>query len=319
MNPESLLHPVVGVYLALVLLSQLLLAGWRRHRDRVQEARRRSQGLDHEMLVHTQTRLASLRRRAIVESTLLVVAVFGSPFLLAALMAHDADAKKGLAMHFGALFVWLLMTGSDIGKAFLGGLGFRSLVAFNRPFQVGDRVTIGGHVGKVESLGIFHVSLQTPNDDRVSIPTGSLWNQTVVSANAGDRASLCVMSFYIAPFASSKQLDDAENALWDAVQASSYFAFTRPLQIFVAQSASAIVLTAKAYVANTYDEPLFVSDVTRLFLKQATLLDLPLASERWRESRERSDAGSDADTGADAYVDAKADIAPASDAAFGPG
>ena len=284
MNPESLLHPVVGAYLAIVVLSQLLLGVWLRLRDRAIETRRRAQGLGDEVLLQAQTRLDTLRRRAIIESTLFMSTVFGAPFLLLILWGHDAAVRKVLALQFASLFIWILVTGSDIGKAFLGGLGFRTLAAFNRPFQVGDRVTLGSHMGKVESIGVFRVSLVTPDDDLVSIPTVGLWGETLVSANSGNRSSLCVMNFYLAPFAGSKQLDDAENAVWDAVQASSYFAFTRPLQIFIDQREEAIVLTAKAYVANTYDEPLFKSDVARLFLKKAAELGLPLASHRWREA-----------------------------------
>ena len=285
MNPENLLHPIVGAYLAIVVLAQVLLAAWRYLKSNAQEARRRRQGLDDEVLVHTQARLETLRHKALVESSLFILTVFASPFLLLALWGGDAEARQGLAVQFAALLIWVLVSGSEVGKAFLGGLAFRSLAAFSRPLQVGDRVWIDSHSGKVISLGVFRVSLQTLDDDIVSVPTASLWAKTVVSANRGDRSSLCVMPFYLAPFTDSQQLDDAENALWDAVQASSYFAFTRPLQIFLDQREEAIVLTAKAYVASTYDEPLFKSDVARLFLNKSIALGLPLASSRWRESR----------------------------------
>ena len=285
MNPENLLHPIVGAYLAIVVLAQVLLAAWRYLKSNAQEARRRRQGLDDEVLVHTQARLETLRHKALVESSLFILTVFASPFLLLALWGGDPEARQGLAVQFAALLIWVLVSGSEVGKAFLGGLAFRSLAAFSRPLQVGDRVWIDSHSGKVISLGVFRVSLQTLDDDIVSVPTASLWAKTVVSANRGDRSSLCVMPFYLAPFTDSQQLDDAENALWDAVQASSYFAFTRPLQIFLDQREEAIVLTAKAYVASTYDEPLFKSDVARLFLKKSIALSLPLASRRWRESR----------------------------------
>ena len=184
---------------------------------------------------------------------------------------------------FAGLFIWLLFTGTQIGTAILGGISFRVLIAFNRPFQVGDRVTLKGRSGKVVTIGVFHVSLQTPDDDLVSIPTSGLWNESLVSANAGDRASLCVMPFYIAPFADGKSLQDAENALWDIVQTSSFFAFTKPVQIYLSQTETAIVITAKAYVANTYDEPTFKSEVARRFLKRTAEIGVPLASARWRE------------------------------------
>ena len=54
------------------------------------------------------------------------------------------------------------------------------------------------------------------------------------------------------------------------------------MQIFLVQERDAICLTAKAYVASTYNEPLFTSDVTRAFLEFADKEGIPLASLAWR-------------------------------------
>ena len=54
------------------------------------------------------------------------------------------------------------------------------------------------------------------------------------------------------------------------------------MQIYLSQSESSIVLTAKAYVALTYHEPLFVSDITRAFLLFAENNTIPLASKAWK-------------------------------------
>jgi small-conductance mechanosensitive channel len=147
-------------------------------------------------------------------------------------------------------------------------------------------VTLKGHGGRVSAIGPFHIRLVTPDDDLVCIPTSSLWTETLISSNAGDRASLCIMPFYLAPFATREQCQKAEDAIWDAVQASTMFDFSKPLQIYIEQTENAVRLTAKAYVANTYEEPLFKSDVVRAFLTWAADNDIPLASTRWREERQ---------------------------------
>ena len=128
----------------------------------------------------------------------------------------------------------------------------------------------------------FFVTLQTPNDDQISIPTNTLWSEVLNSANAGERASLCVASFYLAPFVTKEQRDAAEDAVWEAIQASPYYTPSKPMQIYFAQKPDSIELTAKAYVASTYNEPLFTSDITRAFLDFAARTDTPLSSSAWR-------------------------------------
>lgn len=149
------------------------------------------------------------------------------------------------------------------------------------PLQIGDRVTLKGHSGKVIRIGTFFVTLQTLDDDLVSIPTRELWSEVLVSANAGARSSLCVMPFYLAPFVSKPQRQRAEDTIWDSMQASPYCETARPMQIYLSQTPDAICLTAKAYVTSTYDEPLFKSDVTRAFLDLASSKGIPLASSQW--------------------------------------
>ena len=92
------------------------------------------------------------------------------------------------------------------------------------------------------------------------------------------------MNFYLAPFVTVDQRQVAEDAIWDAIQASVYFDPTKPMQIYLSQNQDAIQLTAKAYVASTYNEPLFSSDVTRAFLEFAAKRKIALASQSWRAS-----------------------------------
>ena len=195
----------------------------------------------------------------------------------------DAD-KKGLAIAFLALLTWTIYSGTDILKAFLGGLAFKTIAAFTQPFQVGDRVTLKGISGKVVKFETFFVMLQTLNDDLISIPTHTLWSEVLTSANAGDRSSLCVMNFYLASFVHANQRQKAEDAIWDAIQASVYYEPSKPMQIYLTQTPDAIQLTAKAYVASTYNEPLFTSDVTRAFLDFVSQEDIALAPSSWKLS-----------------------------------
>lgn len=284
---ESLLNRWVFLYLIIVIIVQIGLVYQRRERAEALRQKRRRAGLQSDdVFMNQKQRLESLRADALIEAALLVGTVLVTPFFLMfiAFRTSDSNAVTGLGSAFLVLLLWVLFSNAELGKAWLGGTLFKLLVGFKAPFQVGDRVTLMGFSGKVVEIGSLLIKLQTPDDDLVSIPTYRLWSEPLVSANAGDRASLCVIHFYLAPFASTLQRQQAEDAIWEAVQSSVYFDFAKPLQIFLTQQENAIVLTVKAYVASTYNEPLFKSDITRAFLEFSDGNQLPVAASAWRYS-----------------------------------
>ena len=258
-------NPNILIYLGIVIGSQVIYGLWNYLRRRRISQRRKAQGLPDRILINHPEKLAYRRLDALVQSVLLLGSIVIVPFVLVWISESDTD-KSGLAIAFLLLLGWILFNGTDVVKAFLDGLAFKTVAAFKKPFQIGDRVTLKGISGKVISFDTFFVVLQTPNDDQISIPTHTLWSEVLTSANAGARSSLCVMNFYLAPFVSAEQRQAAEDAIWNAIQASVYYEPSKPMEIYLSQTPEAIQLTAKAYVASTYNEPLFTSDVTRAFL-----------------------------------------------------
>ena len=186
------------------------------------------------MLVDHKVTLRDIRRAASVDALVLLATLVIAPIAIT-LFASEAQAKA-LAVTFLGLLIWALVSATDVAKAFLGGISFRAYVGLRRPFQIGDRVTLMGHSGKVDSMDAFFVRLVTPDDTLVSIPTAALWGAPITSFNAGDRASLVTMDFHLAPFVTGKQLQDAEDAIWGFVQQSVYWDFDKPMQIYVAQT-----------------------------------------------------------------------------------
>ena len=278
-NLEDLLTWPVAIYLVVVIGAQIALALFRRQRAHDVAKRRRAAGLDDEIFVDHAIRLETIRNQAAVDAIVLLATVVVFPILLVQVLGEQSS---GLAVVFLGLLIWTLVSATDVARAFLGGIAFRAFVGLRQPFQVGDRVTLLGHAGKVIDIGPMFVRLNTADDDLVSIPTAALWNTALVSANAGDRASLCVMSFHLAPFVSAGKRRKAEDAIWEAIQRSVYWDFDKPMQIYVEQRKDEIVLTAKAYVASTYNEPLLKSDVYQAFLDFSDTESIPLASTEWR-------------------------------------
>lgn len=169
----------------------------------------RSQGLPEALLMGTSERLIERRQEAFLESAWLVITILVVPFVLIQFAAEED--QKGIALAFAILLLWVILNGTEVAKAFLSGLAFKTLVAFRTPFQVGDRVTLKGIGGKVVRFNTFFVTLQTADDDQISIPTSSLWSEVLSSANAGEHASLCVLNFIsdnaIAPASSAWKAD----------------------------------------------------------------------------------------------------------------
>lgn len=276
---------IILIYLMIVIGLNLIYGLVKyRWRESIRQ-RRRARGLPDDVLINHAEKLAERRLDALVQSGLLLVSLSIVPFVLVWITDSEPD-QNDLSLSFLLLLGlgYILYGSTDVFKAFLGGLSFKTLAAFTHPFQIGDRVTLKGMNGKVVRFDTFFVVLRTFNDDQISIPTHTLWSEILTSANAGNRSSLCVMNFYLASFISAEQRQAAEDAIWDAIQASVYYESSKPMQIYLTQTPEAIQLTAKAYVASTYNEPLFTSDVTRAFLDFVSQQEIALAPSSWEIS-----------------------------------
>lgn len=281
MEFSDLLKPAVLAYLASILSGQLLIFWLRKIFENRRNKARVKAGLRGNAILDRGQVLLNLRGQSFWETTVLLMTIVVVPFILVAFV-FDADSEKdGLAVAFVGMLAWVLFSATDVAKAFFGGVAFRAYASIRCPFQVGDRVTIGGQSGKVEFIGPFFVTLVTVDDDLVNVPTASLWDQTLISANAGDKSSLAVMSFHLAPFVSADLRRKTEQNIWDAIQKSMYWDHEKPMQIYLEQNKDEIVLTAKAYVASTYNEALFKSDVYQSFLDFVDQEKIPLASTEW--------------------------------------
>ncbi|MGB3641052.1 MAG: mechanosensitive ion channel domain-containing protein [Rivularia sp. (in: cyanobacteria)] len=289
-NPEILIYLLI--YLGTIIGTQLLYSLGIYLRQTRTNKRRFARGLPETILIHHAEKQSSRRFDVLIQNFLLLFSVFIVPFLLVSISETDSNInsadKSSLVLVFVLLLIWIFVNGTDLIKAFLNGLAFKTITAFTQPFQVGDRVNLKGIKGKVVKFNTFFVVLITPDDDLISIPTHSLWNEVLNSANSGNRSSLCVINFYLASFNTAEQRQAAEDTIWDAIQSSVYYEPSLPMQIYLSQTPDAIKLTAKAYVASTYNEPLFSSDVTRAFLDFASKANIALTPSTWEVGVEHS-------------------------------
>ena len=93
---------------------------------------------------------------------------------------HAAGLSGVAAAIFTTLGASTLILGfafKDIGENFLAGL----ILAFSRPFNVGDTVSIEGHFGKVRALNFRYTHLKDFDGKDVFVPNGKVLNNAVIN------------------------------------------------------------------------------------------------------------------------------------------
>ncbi|MCA9523721.1 MAG: mechanosensitive ion channel [Myxococcales bacterium] len=138
-------------------------------------------------------------------------------------------------------FVAVLGTaGLAIALAFQGSLAnFAAgvmLLVF-RPFKVGDVVSVGGSTGKVDEIGLFTTTLDTPDNRRIFMPNKSVFGTTLenISHHATRRVEVTVGTDYGA------DLDKTRDVLLNAAKAvASGLAEPAPAVVLVQLGGSSI-------------------------------------------------------------------------------
>jgi small-conductance mechanosensitive channel len=146
----------------------------------------------------------------------------------------------------------------DLFADIVGGV----VIIFEKPYQIGDKVTIGDKYGEVKDIGIRSTRIQSPADELVSVPNFTLFSQPVTSGNAGDLAMMIVIDLFIHP---DSDADKAMKILKEALVTSKYviiskkYTYTVLLEDFPFYKR----VRAKGYVTDLRLEFEFKSEVTR--------------------------------------------------------
>ena len=95
-----------------------------------------------------------------------------------------------LGVDVAPIVAGLGVTGFVIGFACqesLGSLAAGLMIAFNKPFKVGDFVSVAGFDGSITALDMMAVTLATPDNRKITIPNKSAWGQPIVNFTALDK------------------------------------------------------------------------------------------------------------------------------------
>lgn len=172
--------------------------------------------------------------------------------------AVNLEQEAVLALS-GVIAVTVGFALKDLASSVLAGI----TILFDRPFQVGDRVTIAGHYGEITTIGLRSVRMVTLDDSMVTIPNNLFLTEVVVSGNAGALDMQIVMDFFVAL---DTDIKVAKQIVYEAVHTSRYVYLEKPIVVLVKDMVQANYLAtrlrAKAYVLDVHYEKAFESDVT---------------------------------------------------------
>jgi small-conductance mechanosensitive channel len=184
--------------------------------------------------------------------------------VVSSVVALEDEAMLALS---GVIAVTVGFALKDLASSVLAGI----TILFDRPFQVGDRVTVSGHYGEISTIGLRSVRMITLDDSVVTIPNNKFLTEVVVSGNAGALDMQIVMDFFVAL---DTDIKVAKRIVYEAACTSHYVYLEKPIVVRVSDVIEANYLAtrlrAKAYVLDVHYETAFQSDVTER-VKQAFL------------------------------------------------
>lgn len=158
----------------------------------------------------------------------------------------------------GTLAVALGLSLKDLIASVVAGV----ILLFDRPFQVGDRITFEGTYGEIISIGLRAVRLVTLDDSVVTIPNSKFITDLVSSGNFGALDMMIEINFHVDL---SSDIALARNLLYEAAITSRFVFLKKPVSIVLTEvnfaERPAMQIRVKCYVIDVRFEKALQSDI----------------------------------------------------------
>ncbi|MCO5141489.1 MAG: mechanosensitive ion channel family protein [Oligoflexia bacterium] len=159
----------------------------------------------------------------------------------------------------GTLAVALGLSLKDLVSSVVAGI----ILLFDRPFQVGDRISFNGNYGEIITIGLRAVRIVTLDDSIVTIPNSSFITDVVSSGNFGALDMLIETDFHLAL---GTDLEKAREVLYETAATSRYVFLKKDITIVMNEVAIAerlaVRFRVKCYVLDVRFEKALQSDIT---------------------------------------------------------
>ncbi len=166
--------------------------------------------------------------------------------------------KSLLLATSGTLAVAIGLSMKDLVASVVAGV----ILIFDRPFQVGDRVTFDGIYGEITTIGLRAVRLVTLDDSVVTIPNSKFVTDAVASGNFGAMDMLIEVNFHVDLSTDIKQ---AKEILYETAVTSPYVFLKKPVALVLTEmnfaNRPAMQIRVKSYVLDVQFEKAFQSDL----------------------------------------------------------
>jgi len=181
------------------------------------------------------------------------IATIGLVLSLSVRLDSTAITVIGGALAFAAGFAL-----RDLVASFIAGI----TIMFDRPFQVGDRVSYSGEYGDIIKIGLRSVRMNTLDHNIITIPNNKVLTEVTSSANYGALEMQVAMDFYIG---ADQDATVASEIIREACLSSPYVYLAQPVPVFmkqvIFQDYVALHLKARPYVFDCRYEKPFETDV----------------------------------------------------------
>ncbi|MBI2946131.1 MAG: mechanosensitive ion channel [Verrucomicrobia bacterium] len=182
----------------------------------------------------------------------LLVVLATTAFIVSLLIVPSWQNVVGLIAGAGLVLSFAL---KDYGSCLLAGLA----TIFERAYQPGDWIEIGGAYGEVRSVGLRSVRLVTLDDTEVIVPHSAIWASAVYNATSGNHTVLCVAEFFLHPDHDGLLVQER---LREIAVTSPLWLAESPVIVIVEEQPWGTKYRLKAYVRDSREQKKFTTDLT---------------------------------------------------------
>ncbi len=166
---------------------------------------------------------------------------------------------------FTSIGVAVGFAAQDLLKNIFGGL----MILFDRPFQIGDKIEVGGSYGEVTKIGLRSTRNLTADDSEVSVPNAEMMNSSISNSNSGQTNCQVVAEIYLPIDVDTQRV---RKIAIESALVSKYIFLNKPVAVIFVnemhQRKSLLKMRLKAYVSDIRYEFAFKSDMTEIVLKE---------------------------------------------------
>ena len=185
----------------------------------------------------------------------LLIIIIG--FLLA-ITALGISMTK-LTVILGALSVGIGLGMQNIFNNFVSGI----ILIFEKPFKIGDFISLNDKKGRVQKIGIRSSTLLTDKGSEIIIPNGDLVSGQVINWTHKQLEYKAELNLKLS---ASSNLKEIKKVILEEITKSKYLVKDSSIEIlYKTVSINDFELTIKCWIVNIYKEPKFKSSIIEEF------------------------------------------------------